>query len=401
MEPHSESPAILIVDDDTAILDAYRRILSPSQAYRVDLSLSDAARDLFSMESAGASPQRTDPAFQVTTKLQGEEGVKAVAESVKTGRPYSVAFIDMRMPPGIDGLETAQRILAVDPNIEIVFVTAYSDRTRQEIGKKLENRRFFYLKKPFDFDEVLQMAESLTLRWETARERERVERMMSEFVTTTSHELRTPLSAITGFVGLFLDGDAGAISEEQKGFLEVVQRNAIRMDSLLGDLLDVQKIGLRKLALAVEAVDLSRTLEEVCRTYHGAARQKKLDLIVDIERDIVIKGDKQRLIQAFGNLVSNAIKYTDSGWVRVDLNREGTSVIGKVGDSGVGLSPKDISGLFTRFFRVDNASTRETSGTGLGLAIAKSLVELHKGHVEVASEPNGGTEFRIVLPVNG
>lgn len=158
---------VLVIDDDPKVLEAYQSILNPSgmtfgQKLNIfeDQSYSDDHRALQNGDNT---------IFRTTTVQQGLEGIEAVSSAIAGGSPYALVFIDMRMQPGIDGLETAQRILAVDPQIETAIVTAYADKTLQEMDQKLGENRFLLLKKPFDRDELIQMAKFLTFRWKLAQ----------------------------------------------------------------------------------------------------------------------------------------------------------------------------------------------------------------------------------------
>ncbi len=388
-----------MVDDEPEIIEAYQKVLSVPLESNESLQLDEMARELFIEKSETSLTEGPEVGFLVSTARQGKDAVTAVTEAVKRKAPFSVAFVDMRMPPGIDGLETARQILEIDSEIELVFVTAYTDRTRQEIIEALGNRRFFYLKKPFDPDEVRQMAESLSFRWKTAREYEELQRMKSEFIATVSHELRTPLSSIAGFIDLIIEGDAGPVTKEQQEFLEIVAANAARMESIVSDLLDVEKIMQQKMTLHTETLNLTDHLLEICNSFKTMAQKKGLTLETDLEKNIVIQGDREGLTRIFANLLSNAVKYTQSGWVRMKLILQEEGVTVTVSDSGIGISEQDLPRLFTRFFRVDSKYTRETGGTGLGLVIVKSLVELHQGHIEVKSELHKGTEFVVTFPL--
>lgn len=158
---------VLIIDDDPKILEAYQSILNSSgTAYGQKLNI---FKDQSYPDEHRVIQNGDKTIFRTTTVQQGEEGVKAVSSAIAGGSPYALVFIDMRMQFGIDGLETAQRILAIDPQIEIAIVTAYSDKSLQEMDRKLGENRFLLLKKPFDRDELMQMAQFLTFRWKLAQ----------------------------------------------------------------------------------------------------------------------------------------------------------------------------------------------------------------------------------------
>jgi PAS domain S-box-containing protein len=229
-------------------------------------------------------------------------------------------------------------------------------------------------------------------------DRKALDRMKEDFVGTVSHELRTPLSAIKGFVELVADGEAGPVSDTQQEFLEIVVRNADRLTGLINDLLDVSCLASEGLELRADSLDLGEVLAEVAATFRQAAESKGLEFQAPAVSVPWVVGDRERLIQVFGNLISNAVKYTPQGAVgfRAAQCEDGVEVV--VYDTGIGLSLEEQSRLFTKFFRGSSRVAREVGGTGLGLVIAKAIVERHRGWIEVESTPGQGTRFRVVLP---
>jgi PAS domain S-box-containing protein len=230
-------------------------------------------------------------------------------------------------------------------------------------------------------------------------DRKLLDRMKDEFVGTVSHELRTPLTAIKGFIELVLDGDAGPVLDTQREFLEVAARNADRLGALINDILDVSRIESQRLEIRTEPTDLVAVLEDVMSTFRVMAHNKGLTLRQDVAGLPKVTGDAPRLVQVFSNLVSNAIKYTPKGEVGIKAIATGAGVEVVVYDSGIGLTPEELSQLFTKFFRGQNPVVAESGGTGLGLVIAKAIVEKHQGTIDVESRPGEGTRFRVVLPV--
>lgn len=230
-------------------------------------------------------------------------------------------------------------------------------------------------------------------------ERRHLDQMKDDFVGTVSHELRTPLTAIKGFIELVVDGDAGPLTESQREFLQIASRNADRLGSLINDLLDVNRIESDRLEIRAEPTDLAAVLHDVATTFRPMAQSKGLAFEIQIDRLPAIVGDGPRLVQVFSNLVSNAIKYTPTGTVgiRARLAQGGVEVV--VHDSGIGLSKDEQAQLFTKFFRGRNPVVAGSGGTGLGLVIAKAIVEKHQGIIEVASIPDEGTHFRVLLPL--
>jgi PAS domain S-box-containing protein len=225
-----------------------------------------------------------------------------------------------------------------------------------------------------------------------------LERMKSDFVGTVSHELRTPLSAIKGFLELVADGEAGPITDVQHEFLEIAVRNTDRLAALINNLLDMSRIESQRLEMKTESVDLAAVLADVAATFRYQAYSKGLvfrEAIPDLPR---VRGDTARLIQVFGNLVSNAIKYTPAGEVGIRADRAGDAIEVIVYDSGIGMTSDEQRQLFTRFFRGSSPVVTESRGTGLGLVIARAILEAHNGRISAESRVGEGTRFRVVLP---
>jgi signal transduction histidine kinase len=228
-----------------------------------------------------------------------------------------------------------------------------------------------------------------------------LDRLKSAFVGTVSHELRTPLSAIKGFLELVVDGEAGPINETQREFLDIAVRNSDRLGALINDLLDMSRIESDRLEMKSGPVDLAAVLADVGATFRHEAYTKGLVLREEVPELPLVRGDKSRLIQAFCNLVSNAIKYTPKGEIGIRAAPAGDGVEVIVYDSGIGLTPQERTQLFTKFFRGSNPVVTESRGTGLGLVIAKAILQAHNASIDVESRPGEGTRFRVVLPVNG
>jgi PAS domain S-box-containing protein len=229
-------------------------------------------------------------------------------------------------------------------------------------------------------------------------ERKAIERMKDEFIATVSHELRTPLTAIRGHLELVLDGEAGPVTDMQQQFLMVASQNTDRLGALINDLLDVEKIEAGKMQIRRDPVDLAEALRSVVTTFRLQAERKGLSFRDHISDRLVVVGDRDRLIQVFANLVSNAIKYTPAGEVGVRAERTDGQLEVVVHDTGIGISGEEQTQLFSKFFRSQDTVVRDAGGTGLGLVIAKGIVERHGGRISVESEKGVGTRFRVVLP---
>ncbi len=185
-------PRILVIDDNPAIHEDFEKILSPGAPFAPE-ALVEAETILFGSAASGAfpAPAPSERGFSVTHAMQGEEGFGLVEQALTDGCPFAVAFIDMRMPPGWDGLMTAERILSIDPKIQIVICTAYSDHSWDEIRERLRRPDgLLILKKPFDVVEVLQIAHNLTRKWELALENARHFLALDQRVEDRTAELK-------------------------------------------------------------------------------------------------------------------------------------------------------------------------------------------------------------------
>jgi PAS domain S-box-containing protein len=232
-------------------------------------------------------------------------------------------------------------------------------------------------------------------------DRKAVERMKDEFVATVSHELRTPLTALRGHVELVLEGEAGPVTDLQQRFLQIATQSADRLGALINDLLDVAKIESGRVQLRRELVDLVAVLRDVAVTFRIEADRRGLAFEEDLPSLPPVVGDRDRLIQVFGNLVSNALKYTRAGSVGIGARSTYGAVEVVVHDTGLGMTAEEQRQLFTKFFRSRDRTGPDPGGTGLGLVIAKGIVEGHGGTLSVDSEPGIGSRFRVVLPAVG
>jgi PAS domain S-box-containing protein len=238
----------------------------------------------------------------------------------------------------------------------------------------------------------------LALQNERLRE---LDRLKDEFIALVSHELRTPLTSIRGYTELLLDGEAGDLTDEQRQFLGVVERNSHRLLHLVGDLLFLAQIEAGKLVLDVGALDLGAVASESVEAARPQAEAKGVTLTLATSPVPSIAGDQARIAQLLDNLISNAVKFTPQGGrVDVRVRALANQAILEVRDSGIGIPAQEQEFLFERFFRTTTATERAIQGTGLGLAISKAIVEAHSGRITLASEEGTGTIFRVVLPLH-
>ena len=229
---------------------------------------------------------------------------------------------------------------------------------------------------------------------------EDTDRLKSAFLATMSHELRTPLNSIIGFTGILLQRLAGPLNIEQEKQLGMVQQSARHLLALINDVLDISKVEAGELRIASEPVDPVRSVLSVVKTMQPIAEQKGLKVEIDLAPDTrSFTGDSRRIEQVVLNLMSNAIKFTDTGTIIITTRNEPGGISMSVRDSGIGISEADIGTLFIPFHQIDSGTTRKHDGTGLGLSISKRLVELHGGSITVQSTVGVGSCFTVFLPV--
>ncbi|MCH2547654.1 MAG: ATP-binding protein [Alphaproteobacteria bacterium] len=225
-----------------------------------------------------------------------------------------------------------------------------------------------------------------------------------EFLANMSHELRTPMNAIIGIVNI-LDMDK-TLSDKQRDFVHTLKLSASSMLTLVNDLLDIAKVESKQMKLESKPFNMAETLEEVRSLMAVRASEQQIQLNINAphKNELYFEGDPSRLRQVLLNLVGNAVKFTESGFVnitsRVRERKDGVATLRiEVVDSGIGMSEKQLKHIFEKFVQADDSISRRYGGTGLGLAITKHLVELMDGSIDVVSKENMGTKFTITLPL--
>ncbi len=222
-----------------------------------------------------------------------------------------------------------------------------------------------------------------------------IDRMKSEFVATVSHELRTPLASLLGFSELMLTRKLG--EEKQRQFLEVIHKEAARLNALVNDFLDLQRIESGRVSYAFQALEVGGVIREVATLFSSDPRHPlQLELPADLPP---VAADRDRIKQVLQNLLSNAIKFSPAGGdVTIAARATANEVEIEVRDRGLGIPADAMPRLFGKFYRVDASDRREIGGTGLGLALCKEIVEAHHGRIWAESADRGSV-FRFTLPV--
>ncbi|MFH1847326.1 MAG: ATP-binding protein [Candidatus Omnitrophota bacterium] len=231
-----------------------------------------------------------------------------------------------------------------------------------------------------------------------------IDKMKTEFISLTSHELRTPLASIKEAVSLMLDGITGPVNEKQHKFLDIVKRNIDRLAVLINNFLDLSKLESGSMELRKSRVKAKDIIDESMAAFKPLAGDKKIELKINVSEKLpYVRVDVTRIRQVVDNLISNALKFSDSGG-KVTINAKIHSLDKnfieiKIKDTGIGIAQKDFDKLFQKFQQVDSSTTRKAGGSGLGLVIAKQIIEMHGGKIWVESRYGKGSEFIFILPV--
>jgi two-component system phosphate regulon sensor histidine kinase PhoR len=327
------------------------------------------------------------------------------------------------MREGLVVVDLDMRVVASNPSARRLFHSSFSNLNRQRLtqltrnpaiygafldalqgkersGVKVEtfgqDRRIFDLRVvPLNNNETGKAEGAIGVFFDITR-LEKLERVRQEFLSNVSHELRTPLTSIMAFIETLESGEAN--HEDTQRFLEIIRKNAARVNHLIDDILELSAIEAGTVRVTPESVPLGELVEDVFGSLTTKANSQSIELINNVDSEARVHADVSRLEQMLTNLVDNAIKFNREGGKVVVSYEDGERSRIRVEDTGEGIPTQHIERLFERFYRVDRARSREMGGTGLGLAIVKHLARAHGGEVTVESRLGEGSVFVIELP---
>lgn len=436
---------ILVVDDNQTIHEDFRKILSPSDFGESNLDLVESA--VFGLDQRS----RLMPEFQLAFAAQGEGAVRLLEMGLQQGRPFALALVDVRMPPGMDGIETIKALWQIQPDLQVAICTAYADYSWDEIVDALGvSHRLVILKKPFDPIEVIQMANALTSKWSFEREVALRQlglqtklwdntRRMEDVCSRLQQEHQDRLRLEDGMRLMqkvdSLGSLAAGIAHDFNNVLTVIQGH-LSMNLMKGE----QSAGLAEsmeevLMAARRAADLTRQLLHFSSRDYQAPRPAQLQELLEAEVSMLrrtlgthisiavnhgadlpeVMADPGSMGQIIVNLAINARDAMQKGGqlsfsTRIDTiiseddarqlhpeARAGKFAVLSVGDNGTGMPPEVLRQIFDPFF-----TTKDTGkGTGMGLAMVRGLARHQGGWVTVSSVVGVGTDFQVYLPLAG
>lgn len=455
---HEINRRILLIDDERPVHDAYHTVLAGSPV--ADAAFDDLEAEMFGDASEPSPAGGGEIAFELTSAHQGEEGVDLCKQAVESGNPFAMAFVDMRMPPGIDGLETVRRLWEIAPELQVVICSAYTDYSWDEVRAKLGySSRLLILKKPFENVEVHQMAAALTEKWSLTRAAMTQMDQLEEAVTERTRDLEQAQKQLLQAEKMASVGQlAAGVAHEINNPIGYIASNLNTLGDYVADITRVLEafsslqdalesgapdaVSKREAASAVaKEVDLPFLLEDleniVSESTEGTDRVRKivadlrdfshadtpdiraedLNLLitktlsvaqneVKYKADLVTQlGDLPpvacfggKLSQVVLNLVVNAAQaIAEHGVITVRTGVQGPHAWIEVQDTGSGMPPEVMSKIFDPFFTTKDVG----KGTGLGLNLAYNIVESHGGNIGVESVVGQGTTFRIEVPIAG
>lgn len=416
---------ILVIDDNQDILETYKDILSPT---------SESIDQLRSLAGKSGEPQRES--FDLVLASQGQEGFECVKKALEEDKPFAAAFIDMRIPPGWDGLETAQKIRELDNRIYIIIVTGYADFVVDEVREAVKHNLLF-VRKPFTEEEIYQLARNFCQSWQRDYEleeyRNKLEKMVADrtvklereitvrkqagvelikakeeaeksnsvktlFLANMSHEIRTPLNAVLGFTDLLETSTRHLISEEEKGFFKTIKNSGNRLMQTVHKILDISQLESGTYPLDMKQHDLSQLVKDSVDECRLLAAEKNLKLEFKSPLDSAfINADQNGISQAVNNIIDNAIKYSEQGKITVLLKQGSENYIVIIQDTGIGISKKYTDNLYEVFSQESEGYTKKYQGIGLGMAIAKRHLDLNKVGIDMKSVKGAGTTFTLTF----
>jgi len=386
---------------------------------RLDLIIDSVADPIVVTDPAGNIAMMNAPAERLFTVLPGanEDGTRAV----RANDAHFSSFVSNLFFEG-DALRRTGSISLVDPQTGLTLpVEAISGKIMSEHGEitavvtilhdrteELERQRLYeqLRRASGELEQKVREATAELVRQNELLRRQHIEleqasALKSQFLANMSHEFRTPLNAILGYTSMLLQGVSGEMSQGQKRSLQRVDSNAQHLLSIINDILDISRIEAGKMPLTVTDFRLPGLVAEVMAEVEPLIARSRLTVSSDIDKRVpMVRSDRQKVKQIVINLLTNALKFTQHGSVRVvaAYRKPSDQIAIAVSDTGIGIAHADQSKVFEDFRQADNSPTREYGGAGLGLSICRRLAAMLGGDLTLVSEIGKGSTFTLLLP---
>ncbi len=325
-----------------------------------------------------------------------DSGALAIAEITKS--PPDLVLLDIMMPE-MDGYEVTRSLRENNdlPFMPILLITAFD---RPSLPQGLDIGADDFIRKPFDWDELLARVRSLLRLKHSLDERNHIARQREDFVFRLAHDMRTPLVAADLMLHLLHQGAFGAVPPGIDEALDRIISSNKNLLKMVNELLDVYRYEAGRKNLAFFPINLPDMLSEICAELEPLAMEKQLDLKLNLpdkrDGEVKVLGDVLELRRAFTNLIGNGIKFTDTGFVEIRFHTTATPYLTvEIQDTGPGISTQDRAILFERF----RTGNHTRAGSGLGLYLSRQILEAHKGTLELQSQLGAGSLFTVRLPV--
>jgi len=393
---------ILVLDDEPGVLDAYRLILEPQAP----------SRTIRSSRGGGAAAPAPTPTpqaapFVPTYVSSGEEALATIEQSLREGRPFVGGFVDVKLGPGMDGIEVVRRAQEMDPNFLSVIVTAYQDRSVDEISRIFGEEhadRWDFLTKPFSHSEILQKARNLVSNWDRRR---REKEYLKQIKLQAQQLIRTERLAAVGTLARGIGHELGNILMRIIGRAEVAAKKTA-LDDIRGDLTIIasaaERAGIigRNLQSMVrmetkrETMDVRLALRDALELVEHELRRAQVTLQEDYQDQLPrLSVNRIEMGQVFLNLIINAMHAMEpnGGTLGIRIFAHDGGITVEFRDSGCGIPEEHMRRIFEPLF-----TTKGEKGSGIGLSVSRKIIRNHGGQLTAVSRPGTGSVFTVWLP---
>jgi len=371
-----EKLSVIVVDDEPGIRSGVKRILS---GHTVSFPFMD-----------------DDYGFEVREASSGEEALRMIEAMAP-----DILLLDNKLP-GITGIEVLEILKQRKLDIIVAMITSYA--SLEVAAKATDDGARDFIPKPFTPAELKSSIDLITkqyfLRRITRTMKEEGKKIRYQFLSVLSHELNSPLNALETYLVMMKDRELGDSLAEYEQVLERSLQRVEGMRSLIMDLMDFTKIRLERKDDKIEKFNMEERAQMAISAIIPLAIQRNISVKYHVEPNLFFEADPVDMDIMLNNLLSNAVKYNRvGGSVELDILKGGGGMEIVVRDSGFGMNDDEVSRLFKEFVRIKNKRTKGISGSGLGLSIVHKIAELYGGNIQVKSEPDRGSEFRVILPI--